>query len=68
MASQSIFAQEWHDSLRAHFLYVIQINDEVTEPTLREVLREAGIPQEEIDEWYAEGLRLREQHASEAVQ
>jgi hypothetical protein len=51
---RSIFFDEWRDCLRSHFFYVVQVDDQVTLPSLREVLLQAGISEEEIDTWYEE--------------
>jgi hypothetical protein len=50
MTGQSIFAQEWRDCLRAHYLYVIQIQDRLTERTLIEVMLDAGFTEAELTE------------------
>ena len=60
MQRRSIFFDDWRECLRSHFFHVVKINDAVTEPTLRNVLMDAGISPEEIDEWYAEAVRLRD--------
>lgn len=62
MERQSVFYQEWRECLRAHYLHVVRTDDPITEPTLRVVLLDAGIPQSEIDAWYHEALAQREQH------
>ncbi len=59
MGERSVFFDDWRDCLRSHFFHVVKIRDEVTEPTLRNVLLEAGVSAEEIEEWYAEALQLR---------
>ncbi len=48
------FHEEWRDCLRAHFLYVIQSGDRVTEPSLGLVMLEAGFTEAELAE-----LRVR---------
>jgi hypothetical protein len=56
----SIFFDEWRACLRAHYKYVVQVNDTVTEPTLRAVLLQSGLTDDElralIDEAHAETL------------
>jgi hypothetical protein len=52
--SQNIFADEWRDCLRAHYMHVIRTADHITEPTLRDVLKEAGFSESELAE-----LRVR---------
>jgi hypothetical protein len=44
----SIFFGEWRACLRAHYKYVIQVNDTVTEPTLRAVLLQSGLTDDEL--------------------
>jgi hypothetical protein len=44
----SIFFDEWRACLRAHYKYVIQVNDTVTEPTLRAVLLQSGLTDDEL--------------------
>lgn len=52
MAEQrSVFYDEWRDCLHSHYLYVLETNDNITEPTLRNVLVEAGVEPELVDEW-----------------
>ncbi len=45
---RSIFFNEWQACLRAHYQTVIQDNDVITEPTLRAVLLQSGIPEDEL--------------------
>jgi hypothetical protein len=45
---RSIFFDEWRACLRAHYIYVIQDNDTVTEPTLRAVLLQSGLSEDEL--------------------
>ncbi len=49
MSAKDLFFEEWRACLRAHYRYVVRTEDEVTEPTLREVLLLTGIPAEEIE-------------------
>jgi hypothetical protein len=53
---RSIFFDEWRACLRAHYVYVLRTNDTVTEPTLRHVLRQTGISEEELAALQAEAL------------
>lgn len=46
---RSIFFDEWQACLRAHYRFVIQDNDTVTEPTLRHVLLQTGLAEDELD-------------------
>ena len=50
MPSTSIFAEEWRDCLRAHYTYVVKMNDRGTEKTLRGVMFEAGFTDAELKE------------------
>lgn len=52
MAGKSPFEADWRESLRAHMMYVFRINDQVTERTLRGVLKQAGFTDEDIQEMY----------------
>jgi len=45
---RSIFFDEWQACLRAHYKTVIQDNDTVTEPTLRGVLLQTGLSEDEL--------------------
>ncbi len=56
-----LFFEAWRACLQAHFMYVVQTKDEITEPTLREVLRDAGVPENEIDAWYDDAVRSMQQ-------
>ncbi len=53
---RSIFFDEWRACLRAHYVYVLRTNDTVTEPTLRHVLRQTGLTEEELAALQAEAL------------
>jgi hypothetical protein len=65
MDSKSIFADEWRDCLRAHFFHVVRTRDEITLPTLWEVLKGAGIDEAEIEEWYKEAKQLADAEEQE---
>ena len=67
MGRRSIFFEEWKSSLHAHYLHVVRINDQITEPTLRRVLIDAGVSDNEIERWYQEAILTR-QSASESYQ
>jgi hypothetical protein len=47
-AKRSIFFDEWQACLRAHYKTVIQQNDTITEPTLRGVLLQSGLTEDEL--------------------
>ena len=65
---RSIFFDEWQACLRAHYVHVLRTDDSVTEPTLRHVLHQTGIADEELAALQAEGLagRLAPASASDA--
>jgi hypothetical protein len=67
---RSIFFDEWQACLRAHYVHVLRSDDSVTEPTLRHVLHQTGIADEELAALQAEGLagRLAPESASDAPQ
>lgn len=48
--SDNIFADDWRECLRAHYMHVIRTGDRVTEPTLRGVMQEAGFGETELAE------------------
>jgi len=54
MSQSSIFADEWRDCLREHYMYVIRERDDITRPTLTKVMLEAGFSDDELAE-----LRVR---------
>jgi hypothetical protein len=54
---KSYFFDEWRDCLHSHYLYVVQTADTITEPTLREVLMDAGVSQDAIEAWRREALQ-----------
>lgn len=56
---RSIFFDEWQACLHAHYVHVLRIGDVVTEPTLRHVLHQTGISDEELAALQAEGLASR---------
>ena len=51
-----IFFKEWQACLRAHYQYVVRINDTVTEPTLRAVLLQSGLTEDELHALAEEAL------------
>jgi hypothetical protein len=48
----SIFADEWRECLIAHYAYVIRLNDERTERTLRGVMHDAGFSDDDLRQIY----------------
>lgn len=55
------FFNEWRACLQAHFMYVVCTQDEITEPTLREVLMDAGVSEVEIEAWYEAAILSQHQ-------
>ena len=45
---RGVFFDEWQACLRAHYKAVIQDNDTVTEPTLRAVLLQSGLSEDDL--------------------
>jgi len=45
---RSIFSEEWRGCLRAHYMYVIRAQDTLTEQTLRHVLMQTGMGEDEL--------------------
>lgn len=60
---RSIFHEDWRECLRAHYMDVIRIGDQVTAPTLREVLLQVGFGEDEIREM-AVRARMRDTDAA----
>ncbi len=58
MSKRSIFFDAWQACLRAHYVHVIRTNDAVTEPTLRSVLLQSGLSEDELHALYQEALAL----------
>jgi hypothetical protein len=52
--SENVFADEWRECLRAHYMHVIRTKDKVTEPSLTVVMHSAGFNDTELGE-----LRVR---------
>ena len=48
MSEHSIFFDEWQACLRAHYQHVVRIQDEITEETLRIVLLQSGMTEEDL--------------------
>jgi hypothetical protein len=58
MSKRSIFFDAWQACLRAHYVHVIRTSDAVTEPTLRAVLLQSGLSDDELHALYQEALAL----------
>jgi hypothetical protein len=58
MSKRSIFFDAWQACLRAHYIHVIRTNDAVTEPTLRAVLLQSGLSEDDLHDLYQEALAL----------
>ena len=56
--SGNVFFDHWQDCLRAHFVYVLRIGDRITEPTLRDVLLQSGLNEDDLGALYDEAQRL----------
>ncbi len=54
----SIFFDEWQACLRAHYIYVIRADDQVTELTLRRVLLQTGLRERDLDDLRDEAFAL----------
>ncbi len=52
MPGESPFAREWRACLQAHYMYVVRVQDQVAEPTLRVVMRDIGFSDAELGELY----------------
>lgn len=48
----SIFAQEWRDCLRAHYLHVVRSADRATEESLHPIMIKAGFTENQLKELY----------------
>lgn len=60
--NDNIFADEWNECLRAHYMHVIRTNDKVTLPSLTIVMQQAGFSTSQLAE-----LRVRAtMHVDEA--
>ncbi|MCD4687027.1 MAG: hypothetical protein K8S97_13950 [Anaerolineae bacterium] len=46
---KGIFFDEWQACLRAHYVHVVRAEDTVTEPTLRHVLLQTGLTDDDIE-------------------
>ncbi|NWF70144.1 MAG: hypothetical protein HXY40_13750 [Chloroflexi bacterium] len=44
----SVFADEWRDCLRAHYMHVVRTQDTVTLKSLLSVMHEAGFGEDEL--------------------
>ena len=66
--NKSFFFDEWRDCLRSHYRYVVQTHDEITEPTLRSVLHDAGVSEEEVERWLQETLQQMQDDADYSTQ
>ncbi len=50
MSESSIFAGEWRDCLRAHYVHVVRAQDKLVQRTLISIMHEAGFSDEELRE------------------
>jgi hypothetical protein len=49
--TENIFADEWRDCLKSHYMHVIRTNDRVTELSLRIVMHQAGFSDADLAEF-----------------
>lgn len=63
---RSIFSEEWRACLRAHYTYVIRAQDALTEQTLRHVLLQTGMREDELADMRRQALGYDPYAASEA--
>lgn len=56
MSQRSIFWEDWQSCLLEHYLHVIRIQDEITEPSLRTVLLATDFTEDELKQIIAEAL------------
>lgn len=54
---RSPFEEEWKEALAAHYLYVVQVADHITEPTLRTVLQQVGFSEADIIRLYEQAQK-----------
>ena len=57
---KGVFFEEWRACLQAHYFYVVQIGDKITEPTLHRVLLDAGFSEEEIAQMHEDAQQTHE--------
>ena len=65
--SQNVFADEWRDCLRAHYMHVVRTEDHVTLPTLTVVMHQAGFNDSELAELRVRATLRTEQVADDFV-
>lgn len=46
--SRSLFFDDWQDCLRAHYVHVVRTQDTLTQPTLRQVLLNTGLSEDDL--------------------
>jgi len=54
MVGQNIFAEDWRNCLRAHYIYIIRSGDTLTEKSLYDVMAQAGFSEAEIHQIHLE--------------
>lgn len=57
-SDDSIFFDEWQACLRSHYIYVIRADDQITEPSLRRVLLQTGLNEDDLEALRDEALSL----------
>jgi hypothetical protein len=46
--NENIFADDWHECLKAHYMHVVRTNDRVTLPSLTLVMGQAGFSESDL--------------------
>lgn len=64
---ENIFADDWRDCLRAHYMHVVRENDWVTLPTLTMVMHGAGFSDSDLAEMKVRATIRAEDVAAEFV-
>lgn len=64
---ESIFTQDWHDSLKAHYKDIVRRNDKVTEETFVKVLYDVGFREDDLQRLKLEATMRAEDLKSDFV-
>jgi len=56
--TSSLFFDDWQACLRAHYVYVLRAGDDITEPTLRQVLLQTGLNEQDLRALQEEAFAL----------
>lgn len=60
MADENVFFEDWQQCLREHYLHVVRNDDQVTEPSLREVLLQNAFTVAQLSHLYDLALLQRQ--------